>query len=521
MKKWGMFLTAPAKSQLTALFLLRTLIGWHFLYEGVAKLLIPDWSSAEYLDMSRWVFADFFHWMASTPSVLQVVDWLNVWGLILIGLGLFLGFFTRLASLFGMILLLLYYLAIPPIAGKDWGLPAEGQYLFINKNVIEFFALLVIAYCPTEKLWGLDRMAKDLLNKLRTKKLNGSESLVSGHMETLFSRRELIQNLISIPVLGVFFHGAVRKYRWEKVNAITGATIQLKRLSQGDLEGALPLGKIGNLRISRLIMGNNLIGGWSHSRDLIYVSSLFKAYNTEKKVMETLHLAESAGINTMFMVTGQYPLLRKYNEVMGGRMQTICQVFPNEKDMTSDIDRAIDSGATSLYIQGGVADQMVKRGRVDLLHKALEYTKNQGYVAGIGAHSILVPMACEEAGLDPDYYVKTLHHDRYWSAIPRDKRVEFSVDGKRSEKHDEMHDNMFDLFPEKTIDFMGRVAKPWIAFKVLAGGAIAPDDGISYAFQNGADFVCLGMFDFQIVEDVNIAIGVLSKTEGRERLWYA
>jgi hypothetical protein len=76
-----------------------------------------------------------------------------------------------------------------------------------------------------------------------------------------------------------------------------------------------------------------------------------------------------------------------------------------------------------------------------------------------------------KAGLGPDYYVKTLHHDRYWSAHPRENRVEFSVDTQALPDHNQFYDNMFDLFPEKTIEFMETVKKPWIAFKVLAGGS--------------------------------------------------
>jgi hypothetical protein len=66
---------------------------------------------------------------------------------------------------------------------------------------------------------------------------------------------------------------------------------------------------------------------------------------------------------------------------------------------------------------------------------------------------------------------------------------------------------------------MGTLPEPWIAFKVLAAGAIKPEEGLKYAFRNGADFVCLGMYDFQIVEDVNIALDALSGAIERQRPW--
>jgi hypothetical protein len=84
-----------------------------------------------------------------------------------------------------------------------------------------------------------------------------------------------------------------------------------------------------------------------------------------------------------------------------------------------------------------------------------------------------------------------------------------------------IHDNMFDLFPEKTAQFMMGIQKPWIAFKVLAGGAIHPKEGFRFAFENGADFICVGMFDFQIVDDVNTATGILSDIKHRQRPWHS
>jgi UDP-N-acetylmuramyl tripeptide synthase len=156
-----------------------------------------------------------------------------------------------------------------------------------------------------------------------------------------------------------------------------------------------------------------------------------------------------------------------------------------------------------------------------MLAMAIEHIKKQGYLAGMGAHSLEVIKACEKEGIPVDYYVKTFHHDKYWSAHPEADRVEFSVDTKRYLDHNMIHDNIFDLFPAKTLEFMKEVKKPWIAFKVLAAGAIQPKDGFRFAFENGADFICVGMFDFQVVDNVNTAIDVLGSLNGRIRDWHS
>ncbi len=118
----------------------------------------------------------------------------------------------------------------------------------------------------------------------------------------------------------------------------------------------------------------------------------------------------------------------------------------------------------------------MKKGRIDILPKALEYIKKKGLQAGIGCHSYYVLEQCRDVKIEPDYWVKTFHHDKYWSAHPKDKREPFSVDDKQSDKHDEIHDNMFCLEPEETIEFFKTEKKPWIAFKTLAAGAIPPQE---------------------------------------------
>jgi len=157
-----------SNAQLTVLILLRLAIGWHFLYEGIAKLFTPDWSSASYLDSSRWILKDVFNWIASNPSVLKAVDFLNTWGLILIGLGLLFGVFSRVASISGMLLLLLYYIAHPPFIGLDFGMPTEGHYLIVDKVLIELLALAVLTIFPTfptSSMAGLKQLIMMFNNK--------------------------------------------------------------------------------------------------------------------------------------------------------------------------------------------------------------------------------------------------------------------------------------------------------------------------------------------------------------------
>ena len=500
----------------TFITIIRLAVGWHFLYEGLTKLVSENWTSEGYLNNTFGTFSGFYHWIAASPTLLQTVDFLNIWGLIFIGLALTVGLVIRWASLSGVLLLALYYFAYPPFGTS---MPVgDANYYIVDKNFIEAMALLFIAFYHEKGYCLQNLITFATIRKWFTPR----NRAVVPNPDTVKGRREVLKNLVSLPVLGALGWGASRTFKWYGADGLSGATIQLNRLNINELKGVIPKGKIKNQEISRLIMGGNLIGGWAHARDLIYAESLFKAYNTEKKIFDTLILCEQAGVNAMNIGYVTMPLLVKYKKITGSKLNVTVQVAldKSNNDIYDNVTRAVDSGMDMIQLQGNQCDWLVRDGDFDKIATFMERIRSHGCPAGIGAHTIDSLILCEERGIIPDFYMKTMHHDRYWSAHPRENRVAFEVDGKKHLDHNMFHDNCFCPFPDRTIEFVSRAKVPVIGFKVLAAGAIHPKDGFKWAFENGADFICVGMFDFQVVADANICIDTLAALQGRERAWF-
>ncbi len=158
------------KAQLTWLMILRLFIGWHFMYEGMVKIMNPKWTSLPYLLDSKGPAASFFIKMTQDDGLMTMVNFVNEWALLLIGLGLTLGCLYRLASVGGMILLAMYTLSHPSFVGASYMMPFEGSYLWIDKNMVELAALGLMCVFPTSRIIGFDRMlgrAFPLLLKLK------------------------------------------------------------------------------------------------------------------------------------------------------------------------------------------------------------------------------------------------------------------------------------------------------------------------------------------------------------------
>ena len=274
----------------------------------------------------------------------------------------------------------------------------------------------------------------------------------------------------------------------------------------------LPMGKIGGQEFSRLMLGGNLISGYSHSRDLGYVATLMRFYNTPAKIRETLEIAETNGINVInTFVTDDISALHEHWK-NGGKMMWIAQVGAGDATGCPHIQLAVNRGATAIHINGDQAESLLAKGQFERVGEIVQWTKAQGRIAGVSAHDLRIIMECEKLKLDVDFYQKTLHTHEYYSAPRPDESGPL---GK--------HDNSWCSDPQAVVDFMAAVKKPWIAFKILAAGALSPRSAFPHAINSGADFILVGMFDWQIAENAKLAKRLLEATlrpgSSRTRPW--
>ncbi|MGL4942758.1 MAG: hypothetical protein ACRC46_06170 [Thermoguttaceae bacterium] len=287
------------------------------------------------------------------------------------------------------------------------------------------------------------------------------------------------------------------------VDALSGATrVHTNWAKFADLKKPLAKGKIGGLSVGRMILGGNLIGGWAHSRDLLYPSDLVRAYHTKEKIFATYKMAEACGINTYLGHFSQVHLCEEYWNKYNGSIQ-----FFGDCRSEDEVKICADKGADACYINGERTDTLVREEKFDEIEKQFRATEQAGLISGLGAHRLKTVVECERRGYRPAFWMKTIHHHNYPSA----KNVEAT---KEYEYY-----SIFCHEPDETRAFMQSVNIPWIGFKTLAAGAIHPNDGFRFAFESGADFLCVGMYDFQIVDDVNTCMAILDSPVQRVREW--
>ncbi len=351
------------------------------------------------------------------------------------------------------------------------------------------------------------------------------------------SRRELLGALGVLPVLGVLPSASPKGKSEGKVDAVTRPTYvtrsdkeeyaRLKALDLNDpkvvaRQKKMPVAKIGDISFGRLMSGSNLISMNMHARDLDYVRALAANYNTEERVLMTMKKCEEYGINGIVLKNHNFKRFRlsKYWDEWGGKMKWIADVITTDINKYEELlVEHLELGASAAYLWGGSSDIWYYQKKQGNIIKAFEIMKKYDVPVGIGAHRLEPIAFCEREGIVPDFYIKTLHHDRYWSAHPNENRRFMEMFEQDSSQHAEYHDNMFCHNYQETVEFMQDVKVPWIAFKVLAAGAIPAEEGLKFAFNSGADFICLGMFDFQVKQDAELARKTIAESSSRKRRW--
>lgn len=147
-----------SNSQLFWLTTLRIIIGWYFLYEGLAKVFTPNWTAYGYLMDSKGLFSTLFKSIAENPNLLNIADIINTYALVTIGLLLILGLFEKIGYIGAAFLLLLYYFSHPPLMNVSYILRPEGSYLWVDKNMVMLITVITLMFFPTSHKIGLDKI---------------------------------------------------------------------------------------------------------------------------------------------------------------------------------------------------------------------------------------------------------------------------------------------------------------------------------------------------------------------------
>ena len=279
------------------------------------------------------------------------------------------------------------------------------------------------------------------------------------------------------------------------------------------VSGELPKGRIGKLESTRLFCGGNLFSGFGHAGELHYVDNVLRHYFTDDKIMDTLQLCEEGGINTAILRCDDQVvrIINRYRKERGGKIQWIAQTYPKPDNIKQNIQLAIDNGALGAFCMGGHAqDTFVNPGKGELLGEVVAFIKQNGLVAGIGSHSLEIPIMSEQMKFNPDFYFKTFNSVGFAtdSSHPDDD-IKASVTSKHYST-----DGTRDIAA-----FMKAIKKPWIAFKVLGAGRVAPKEAFDLAFKSGADFLNVGMYDFQVAENIALVRDIVKLHQQRERAW--
>ena len=273
----------------------------------------------------------------------------------------------------------------------------------------------------------------------------------------------------------------------------------------------LPEIRLGNISVSRLMVGGNPFSGNSHSSAELSAEML--DYYTADRIKQDLHECERCGITTA-QLRGDMHVRRLLHEYWneGGKIQWLAQSAPEMGDFATAVNQIKSWGASAVYLHGGVADGLFADGQMDELMDRVKIMRDLGIPMGIGAHRPELIEEVESRGLDVDFYVCSFYT---LATVPRES---FVATGRAGEEEFVRTD------PPRMCQTIRSVRKPVVAFKVFgAGRQCRSPEGVRRALEfaygsiKDTDTVTVGVFTKhgnQIAEDAGMVREILGGSGG-------
>ena len=433
-----------------AVAFLRIMIGWHFLYEGLWKLMQTDgWSCLSYLDAAQGPLAPVFKWMASQAWIVATGDWAVMLGLVAIGLSLMTGVLSRLAAVFGIALLAMFYCCQPPEPFAEAFSGADGRFFVLERNAVEALALALVAATPC---WR-------------------------GFLRTL------LPGALALAAFGGCFYGQYRSGAFKKVEAVTSATVKVHEFTAlAALKAPIAeKANIAGVEISRLALGGDLFAGKAHARDLIWTDEFMRRYNSGATLPRTLRFCLYCGIDAVFAQPEFLAPMKAAADEAGGDLRFFANCAGAD-----DVAVAKSGGARAVYTRPETTDALARSGDAEGLKALFAALKASGLPTGVGAEDVATVRFCADVGVRPDFWVVAYHSLDYPAA-----RMKVRCN------------NIWCEDPKAASAFMKTRPEPWVAIRCLAGGAIDPAKAYRFAIDGGASAAAIDLLDYRIVDTVN------------------
>ncbi len=239
--------------------------------------------------------------------------------------------------------------------------------------------------------------------------------------------------------------------------------------------------ELGDLSVSRFIIGGNPFSGFSHLSPVR--DAEMRAYYSNSQVIATLLHAETQGVTAVISRTDEHVLgIMKDYRAAGGKLDWIAQTAFELPSLQAAVEMAVRGGARGCYIHGGQMENYLANGRAEELKAALAQIKASGLVAGVAGH---VPAIFDwaEENLQCDFYMCSYYHP-----TPRENSAGHNAC---------VEENFDDADRDRMVARIATLSKPVIHYKILAAGRNTPEEAFAFATRQlrPQDAVCVGIFD--------------------------